>query len=332
MKIKAGLVTAPFEGGIAMLDVRDPGPADVVIATEYSFVSNGTERHTHRGEFPEPPAKFPMVMGYQCAGRITHAGAAVKDCVVGQRVFTRRNDFVGVSNPIGGVHAATVVTAATNVIPVPDDVAPMEAAALVIAQVGYNTAFRFPESPGKTVMVLGDGMIGQFTAQVLAHRGFRVLLTGHHDCRLNIAKAACAALQVANSTHANFDNAFMDFAGGKQTDMAVDTAGTRETIAECLRRTRALGHVAVPGYQGGDQSLDIHRAFAGEYTVHFPAGATRDRLLATLDLIRAGIIRVAPLVTHRLTGAEFGRACRLIGGTNAACLGIALAWQEEAKS
>jgi 2-desacetyl-2-hydroxyethyl bacteriochlorophyllide A dehydrogenase len=325
MKIKAGLVTAPFEGGLAELEGKDPGPVDVVIRTEYSFVSNGTEQHTHRREFPEPPAGFPMVMGYQCAGRIERVGGAVKGFGIGQRVFTRQNSFVGVSNPIGGVHAERVVTAAGNLIPIPDGVDPMEASALVIAQVGYNTAYRFPESRGKTAMVIGDGLIGQFTAQVLVARGFRVLLSGHHDYRLDIAKAACPELCVANSASGDFEKRLKDFAGDR-VDMAVDSVGSPATMAECFRRVRPLGHVAISGYMGGNQVLSVHQAFAGESTVHFPAGANRERLVGTLEMIQKGAIKVAPLVTHKLDGADFGQACRLLGSKDAEYLGIALAW------
>jgi threonine dehydrogenase-like Zn-dependent dehydrogenase len=217
------------------------------------------------------------------------------------------------------------VAAAANVIPVPEDVDPMAASALVIAQVGYNTAQRFPESCGRTATVIGDGLIGQFTAQALVARGLRVLLSGHHDYRLERARVACPALCTANSAAAEFEKRFKDFAGDR-VDVAVDSVGVPGTMAECFRRVKPFGHIAISGYMGGNQTMDVHRAFAGEYTVHFPAGATRDRLLATLELIRKGMIRVAPLVTHRLPGSDFAEACRLLGGKGAEYLGIALAW------
>ena len=325
MKIKAGLVTAPFEGEIAMLDSKEPGPSDVIIKTEYSFISNGTEQHTHRQEFPETQVSFPMVMGYQCTGRIEKVGVAVKGFSVGQRIFTRRNDFIGVSNPIGGVHADRIVTAESNVIGLSENVDVMEASALVIAQVGYNTAYRFTESNGKTVMVIGDGLIGQFTAQVLVARGFRVLLSGHHDYRLKIAKAACPGLFVANSGNADFEKIFKDFAGNR-VDMAVDSVGAPATIEECLRRVRNLGVVAISGYMGGNQVLKIHQAFESETTVHFPAGATRERLISTMEMIGKGDIKVAPLVTHKFKGTDFAKACQLLGNKNAEFLGILLEW------
>jgi bacteriochlorophyllide a dehydrogenase len=327
MRIRAGVVDAPFEGRLAEVETRDPGPGDVVIRTEYSFVSNGTEQHTHRREFPEPPAAFPMAMGYQCVGRIEQVGADVKGLAAGQRVFTRQNKLAGIANPIGGVHAERALAAAENVIPVPEDADPLAVSALVVAQVGYNTAHRFPEAPGATALVLGDGIIGQFTAQAMAARGFRVLLAGHHEYRLDLARAACPALGIVNSTHPEYEKRIKDFAG-ERMDMAVDSVGTAATMAEVLKRAKTLGHVAIPGYQAAPQVMDTRLAARSELTVHFPAGATRQRLLNTMELIRAGTIQVAPLVTHRFDGADFGQACRLLGDRSAKYLGIALVWQK----
>ena len=53
MKITAGIVTAPFEARIGEVEAGDPGSGDLVIRTEFSFISNGTESHTHRGTFPD---------------------------------------------------------------------------------------------------------------------------------------------------------------------------------------------------------------------------------------------------------------------------------------
>ena len=89
----------------------------------------------------------------------------------------------------------------------------------------------------------------------------------------------------------------------------------------------AWGTSPFPDTWGGNQTLDIHRAFGGEFTVHFPAGATRQRLLDTLDCIRVGAIRVPPLVTHRIAGADFGEACRLLGDPTAEYLGIVGVWR-----
>lgn len=88
-----------------------------------------------------------------------------------------------------------------------------------------------------------------------------------------------------------------------------------------------FGQAALPGLFPG--RMDAHQAFAGESAVHFPAGATRERLVATLELIRTGGIRVAPLVTHPLAGADFAESCRLLGSKDTECLGIALAWNKD---
>ena len=188
MEITAGVVNAPFEGQLSKVQADDPGSEDVVVRTDYSFVSSGTERHVHKQEFPEPPLPFPMVMGYQCAGRVERIGRSVSELDIGQRVFALGNRVAGVSNALGGVHAQRVVTAARDVIALPDDLDQIEASALVIAQVGYNCASRLSEGAGPNVLVVGDGLIGQFAAQALLARGFRVILSGYHDFETSTRK------------------------------------------------------------------------------------------------------------------------------------------------
>ena len=66
----------------------------------------------------------------------------------------------------------------------PDGPEPLAYAGLVLAQVGYNGGTRAPVEPGDAAVVVGDGMVGQWTAQTLAARGAEVVLVGRHDDRL----------------------------------------------------------------------------------------------------------------------------------------------------
>jgi bacteriochlorophyllide a dehydrogenase len=328
MKITAAILDAPFEVRLAEIAAQDPGPEDVVIGTEYSFISNGTERHLHRQEFPDKPAPFPKVSGYQCVGRVEWAGSAVNDLAVGDRVFTRSNRVVDMDNPLGGVHAYTIVTAATEVIRLPAEVDPVEASALVVAQVGYNAASRMPQSDLAEALVIGDGLIGQFTAQALCTRGFRVLLAGRHEYRLEMAKAAVSAIETVNTTTESLEDGLQRFSGNR-IESVLDCVANPLTLEQGIELIAPFGHLAVVGWQGGGQSLNVHQAFGKECTVHFPAGSNRERLMATLDLIRVGKMCVNPLITHRFNAKDFAEACRLLDSVDTDYLGIVVDWLSE---
>lgn len=325
MKITAGIVTAPFEAHIGEVEAGEPGPRDVVIRTEYSFISNGTESHVHIGTFPESPKPFPRVTGYQAAGIIERVGKDVQSISVGDRVFTRGNRVVGVIQTLGGTHAGTIVSAEEEVIALPSAVDPAEAAALVVAQVGFNGAQRLPEKDMDRILVVGDGVIGQFAAQALIIRGFQVIMAGHHGSRLELARGVKPSLKTVNTAEAGWEERLDSLCGG-EVDAAVDSVGTEATLDLCQSKVRKFGHVVVLGWQGGNQSLKVHAGFSREMTVHFPAGMTVERLTATLKLIEKEEIRVNPLVTHRFKYQEFPEACRLLRSANRDFLGILIDW------
>jgi threonine dehydrogenase-like Zn-dependent dehydrogenase len=84
----------------------------------------------------------------------------------------------------------------------------------VIVQVGYNSAMRLIDRPGRPVIVLGDGLIGQFSAQAALARGFKVLLAGRHDARLKLAKAAAPTLETINVSGRRTDDRLKAFLKG----------------------------------------------------------------------------------------------------------------------
>lgn len=325
MKIIAAVLDAPFNVRLAEIDAHDPGPEDVVIKTEYSFISNGTERHLHLQEFPDRPTPFPKVSGYQCVGRVEWTGNEVNDLTTGDRVFTRSNRVADMDNPLGGVHAYTIVTPANEVIRLPAKVDAVEASALVVAQVGYNAASRMPQENTNGSLVIGDGLIGQFTAQALCARGFRVLLAGHHDYRLELARAAVPAIETCNTAIEPLDERLREFSE-RCVGRILDSVANPATLEQSIELIAPFGHLAVVGWQGGLQSLNVHQAFCKECTVHFPAGSNRERLTATLDLISTGKMRVNPLITHRFNAKDFAEVCRLLSSTDAEYLGIVVDW------
>ena len=220
-----------------------------------------------------------------------------------------------------------MVCASAGVIALPDDLDSLDASALIIAQVGYNAASRLPENADGPVLVVGDGVIGQFCAQALLARGFSVILTGHHESRLQLAKGASPELQVINASNASLAE-LIRRTHDTGLNMVVDTVGSPNTIQEGMQIIPRFGHLVIAGWWGGKgmQQVDVHRVFAKEPTLYFPAGVERSRMLATIELMRTSKIKVKPLVTHTFGGEDFPRACRLLGGSNREYLGIAIRW------
>ena len=138
---------------------------------------------TGRMKLPgEPPLAFPHVPGYQAAGIVREVGPEVENIKPGDRVFSRNcrkpDNWPG---SWWGGHVRFHVADYQTVIKLPGAVSTYEASSLLLAQVGFNGATKPRVSPGDVAVVIGEGLVGQYAAQVLRYRGVHVIISGLLD-------------------------------------------------------------------------------------------------------------------------------------------------------
>ncbi len=310
--------------------IPEPGPQEVVVRAEYSSISTGTERWVITGQFHPPggkPMSHPLVPGYQKAGVVEALGAEVSGLRVGQRVFATTAKLADEEVIAGwGGHIEHSVLPQGEVIPLPEGLDPVKAAALVLTQVGYNGGSRPPVRQGDQALVIGDGLVGQWLAQMLHHRGARVVLAGRRPERLACAAQWSADLAVNVRQTPLAEVARAEAPGG--FDIVADSIGTAESVSQLLGLVRRDGHLVLNGYyREGEHLLSIQQLHSREITAHAPAGWTRQRLEATLGLVEAGALRVRELMTHIMPVEKASEAYHLVLHKPEAFLGICLDWR-----
>ena len=83
MKARQAVITEPFQVGIREVDLPDPGPQQILVRTEASAISPGTELAVYTGTHqwlldPKlPDWKFPFRPGYSAAGTVVAVGGEV---------------------------------------------------------------------------------------------------------------------------------------------------------------------------------------------------------------------------------------------------------------
>jgi len=332
MSKKAAAILFP-EVNRAVLDevpVPEPGEQEVLVQIHYSSISPGTERWclTGRLQTPEGPTPaFPHVPGYQAAGVVVEAGRAVKSLKPGDRVFSRNcRAPAGWKGSWWGGHVALHVAEEADVIRLPAGVGLPEASGLLLAQVGYNGASRPPVAAGSAAAVIGDGLVGQYAAQVLRHRGAHVLLSGLAPLRLELARRHSAD-EVFDATGGDFGS----FVGGrfpKGVQVAVETASSSRTIRQAVDLLAYGGHLVLNGFYPPSESLlDWHWLRTKELTAHFPNSRNRERLESTLRLIGQGAVKVKELVTHTVPPSAAAGLFEKLLGSDADFLGLLIQWR-----
>lgn len=316
------------------VELPDPGPDDVVVRTRYSWISNGTEGSYLRGERIKgdtpwregDPWPFPIVAGYQKTGIVEWVGSNVEEITVGETVFATVS-YVGEQffEKMGG-HVSPAVTPQSQIWKLPEELSPVAASCIVLAQVGYNCGTRPPVSEGDVAVVIGDGLVGHWSAQTLYSRGATVILAGKHDYRLERFPADGRRHRCNITTQELQDIARTIAPGG--VSIVVDTVGSVPAIEACYPFMRHNSHIVSAGFHGTKGLIDIQPMRALEATLYAPSGWTRERMDATLEMLADGRLNSESLITHRFPAREAARAWELILKRPEPVLGVILEWEE----
>src|SRR5690606_27676151 len=105
----------------------------------------------------------PLPLGYCNVGRIIAVGKGVQEFKVGDRVASN------------GHHAEYVAVYKNLVAKIPDNVSDEEAAFTVVGAIGLQGIRLANPTLGETVVVVGLGLIGLITSQLLKANGCKVI-------------------------------------------------------------------------------------------------------------------------------------------------------------
>jgi putative PIG3 family NAD(P)H quinone oxidoreductase len=249
--MKAVVVREP--GGpdaLVYVDVPDPevGPDDVLVEVTATAV-NRADLLQRQGHYDPPPGASPVI-GLECSGTVAAVGASVTEHRVGDQVCALLS---------GGGYATRVAVPSGQVMPVPEGVDLVTAAALpeVAATVWSNVMMVAGLRSGDVFLVHGGaGGIGTFAIQLATAVGARVLTTGGSAEKL----AFCAGLGAdvtINYRDQDFVEVVREATDGHGADVILDNMGA----AYLGRNVAALaveGRLVVIGMQGGTKGeLDL---------------------------------------------------------------------------
>jgi NADPH:quinone reductase-like Zn-dependent oxidoreductase len=299
-----------------------PGAGEVVIdvtATALNHldcdVRDGTSRF---------PIAFPHILGVEPVGRIATLGEGVEGWSVGDRVAayliatcghcvycrtgreslcTAPDWFIGMGT--GGGYAEQVTCKASQLIPIPDGVSDVEAAASNIA---FGTAWhmlvtRAKLRPGETVLVnsVGSG-IGSAAVQIAKHAGAFVLGTSSKDDKL--AKAKELGLDVGiNYTTQNVVEEVLRVTEGHGVDVVYEHVGG-EHFQAGLDSLAKDGRLVTCGAHAGEVvDFDIIPFFRRQLQVIGSFVFDRYEVEQCFDLIGRGALKPQVAATFPLEEA-----------------------------
>jgi len=193
--LKAITYTAINKVEVREYALGEVDPTDIVVRTRYTMVSSGTELRVLGGHYGAKD-KYPLVPGYSSVGEVVQVGPQATGFRVGDRVSCRNpRPLPGVNSMWGGQAGLQVQTTAGEDRPVllPAGANLMDYVTAEVSAISLRGVIAADPKPGETAVVLGQGLIGAFSAAWLNARGCRVIVADLEDGRLERARKWAAA-------------------------------------------------------------------------------------------------------------------------------------------
>ena len=286
--------------------VPEPGPGQVLIETDLTLISTGTELTVLSGSFPEDSnwaahATYPFTPGYNNVGRVVEVGDDVTAIDVGQRVATL------------GSHAQYVVTVPGACRPIPDGISDEEAVFFTFAEIGMNGVRRGEVTWGQSVVVTGLGLLGQIALRCCQVAGARpVVGVDVAPSRLEYLPDRAGVVGV-NPLEEDTAEVVGSLTDGRLADVAFEVTGNPDTITGQFEPLRDQGRLVVLGSPRGPTSIDFHDYcnspsyhIVGAHNNSHPPVATpqnpwtkKRHCELFFEYLSDGSLSVASLVSHR---------------------------------
>ena len=252
----------------------------------------------------------PIALGYSNVGVVQEVSKDVSGFKIGDRV---------VSN---GSHADVVAVKKNLCALVPDKVDDEAAAFTVVGSIALQGVRLAEPTLGESFVVIGAGLIGLLTVQILRANGCRVLAVDFDQDKLALASQFGAEICNPSSGGDIFDHA-KSFSRGRGVDGVIITASSKsnDPVKQAAQISRQRGRIILVGVVG----LDLDREDFYEKEINFqvscsygpgrydpsyeedgndyPIGHVRwteqRNFEAVLDMLADGHIDVKPLISAR---------------------------------
>ncbi|MFA0812610.1 bi-domain-containing oxidoreductase [Microbulbifer epialgicus] len=284
----------------------------------------------------------PLPLGYCNVGVVSAVGTDVDGFKVGDRV---------VSN---GPHADLVKVPKNLCARIPEEVDDESASFVIVGSIGLQGVRLAQPTLGEAFVVIGVGLIGLLTVQLLCAQGCRVLAIDFDESKLKIARQF-GALTCNPGKGEDPVSAGMNFSRGYGVDGVIITASTKSSdpVTQAARMSRKRGRIVLVGVVG----LELNRADFYEkeltfqvscsygpgrydqayeekgqdYPVGFVRWTEQRNFEAILDMLASGQLDVRPLITHRFAFEEASLAYQTLT-EDMGCLGILLQYRSDVAS
>lgn len=288
----------------------------------------------------------PLPLGYSAAGMVREVGQGVSGIKPGDRVAVAGAGYAS--------HAEMVWVPENLCVPLPEDVDFEAAAFVMLGGIALHGVREAALTLGERAVVLGLGLLGLLSVQLLQAQGCRVIGIDLDRQKCDLARELGADLALIPGQD-DVEEAVANFTRGLGADAVIITAASQDNrpilLAEAVARERArlvmVGvaelsltrkafwdkelQFSVSKASGPGSIAPLYEAKGFDYPIAYVRWTERRNLEAFLDLLAQGRVRVDRLITHRFSIHEALRAYDLILKNQEPYIGVMLSYPPPAE-
>jgi L-iditol 2-dehydrogenase len=328
------VLTAPHEFSIERVPVPRPSSNEVLCRVRAIAIC-GTDAEIIEGSFKGRwPRAYPFIPGHEWSGEVVASGEVAEryGFVSGTRVAGTSHSGCGYCRmcrtgrynlcfnygreDLGhrqyghytqGAYADYVVHTIKSVFPIPASM-PFDVAALCdTASIALHSVKRPGIEPGDVFVAVGSGGMGLLTAMCARALGSaRQIVVGGGR---RLARAKELGFETVDYHGPDPVAAVRDLTGGRGADVAVDSAGTKDSVRQSILMVRKGGRVAFTGIPKEPASVDFQKIVLEEIDL-YGVRANRNTMEEVMPLMSDGRVPAAALITHHFPLARFADALR----------------------
>ncbi len=297
----------------AVPDPGEPGPGEALLDVVASAV-NRADLQQRIGVYPPPPGASDVI-GLECSGTVSAVGEGVSGWAPGDPACALL---------AGGGYATKVLLPAGQLMPVPDGIDLVEAAALpeVACTVWSNLIWKAHLHDGETLLVHGGSSgIGTMAIQLVRalRPTARIAVTAGSAAKLDRCRGLGADITI-NYRDEDFVARLRDETGAHGADVVFDNMGGKY-LARNVDVLATDGRLIIIGLQGGRKAeLDLGLLLPKRASV--AATSLRGRPAEQKAEICAGVVRevwpavadgrIRPIIDQQFSMAEAADAHRVL--------------------
>ena len=339
MRIREVVVTGQNRVELQTAEIDAPvlAPNELLIDTEYTFISSGTELANYTGKEPKVFQKgawceYPWRSGYANVGIVSEVGSGVTRAAPGDRVFTY------------GRHASTIrYTQDRLIAPVGEAVDPAVVAASRMAGVAMTAIIVGEIGTNPWVVVFGLGLVGNLASQIFQIQGCRVIGVDPVAARRQLAERCGIERTVGGSPDAA-QAEIQEITSGGLGNITVDAVGHSGVVMQALRATANHGQLIILGSPRvsvpGDLTELLSETHLRWITIRgalewcvpmYPDTGNRTsqfgKQQTIFDWMARGQLHVEPLISHRLKPDQIKQAYDGLLNEPEVYTGVVLDWK-----